>query len=72
MDPAQPTVECIVVHKQHIVDRGSLADVRKRWGDMDTIGPVPGAPQVVAKKGLKVKFLKTGEAAYPGFVGGFS
>ncbi|KAG8864034.1 hypothetical protein FRB96_006907 [Tulasnella sp. 330] len=67
VDANEPSAECIVIHNERIVDRGSKKDVQARWGDMDTTGPVIGAPAVSAKSGLKFKYLKPGEAAFPGF-----
>lgn len=77
VDPANPTVECIVVHQNSIVDWGTEEYVKKTWGDRDTTGPpLVGnsdtqkswvLSEEVAKKGLKFKYLKEGEAAFPGF-----
>ncbi|KAG8897492.1 hypothetical protein FRC00_004191 [Tulasnella sp. 408] len=77
VDPTNPTVECIVVHKKSIVDWGTKEYVKKTWGDRDTIGPPLAGKsdtqkswalgEEVAKKGLKLKYLKDGEAAFPGF-----
>lgn len=69
VEPDHPTVECIVLHKEKIVDWGSIAHVRQHWGDKDTNGPVVGAPLYSRKTGLKFRYLKNGEAAYPGFTG---
>lgn len=79
VDPTNPTVECIVVHKKSIIDWGTKEHVKKTWGDRDTIGPPLlgksdtqkswALGEEVAKKGLKFKYLKDGEAAFPGFAG---
>jgi hypothetical protein len=73
VDERNALVECLVTHKDVIVDTGTLADIRRRWGQKDTLGPPStifstskGSPNV-PKEGLKVIFLKDGEAAYPGF-----
>ncbi|KAG9042408.1 hypothetical protein FS837_010907 [Tulasnella sp. UAMH 9824] len=77
VDPTNPTVECIVVHEKSIVDWGTKEYVKKTYGDRDTIGPPLlgksdtqkswALGEEVAKKGLKLKYLKDGEAAFPGF-----
>ncbi|KAG8970114.1 hypothetical protein FRC03_011132 [Tulasnella sp. 419] len=68
VDDRNPTIECIVINDGIIVDSGSIKDIRKRWGDRDTTGPVSTAPRTQSyKTGLKIKFLKLGQAAYPGF-----
>lgn len=69
MDPDVPSVECIVIHNERIADWGTRDDVKQRWGDKDVTGPVVGAPAASAKTGLKFKYLRAGEAAYPGFAG---
>ncbi|KAG8908920.1 hypothetical protein FRB99_000023 [Tulasnella sp. 403] len=67
VDETRPTVECIVTHKERIMDWGTSKEVRDRWGDKDITGPVPGAPFFSAKTGLKFMYLKKGQAAFPGF-----
>lgn len=73
VDDARPNVECIVVHKKHILDWGTAKEVKDRWGDKDTTGPpmLGGAvgSEVSSKSGLKFFWLKDGSAAYPGFSG---
>lgn len=67
VDPDAPIVECIVVRNALIEDRGSLEHIRKRWGDKNLSGP-PSSPNPLApKSGILIKFLKKGQAMYPGF-----
>ncbi|KAG8901634.1 hypothetical protein FRC01_009794, partial [Tulasnella sp. 417] len=77
VDPTNPTVECVVVNQKSIVSWGTKEYVKKTWGDRDTVGPPLlgnsdaqkswALGEEVAKKGLKFKYLKDGEAAFPGF-----
>ncbi|KAG8947813.1 hypothetical protein FRC04_010299 [Tulasnella sp. 424] len=77
VDPTNPTVECVVVHQKSIVYWGTRKYVKKTWGDRDAIIPSLlgkrdaqkswSLGEEVAKKGLKFKYLKDGEAAFPGF-----
>ncbi|KAF8598486.1 hypothetical protein BDV93DRAFT_451112 [Ceratobasidium sp. AG-I] len=59
--------ECIVVNGKFIADVGSTAELRQRWGDRATTGPVKSAPPISSKSGLKFIHLKPGQAVYPGF-----
>lgn len=78
IDNSLPNVDCVVVRGNTIVDRGSVEDVRRVWGDRDTTGPPTYAVNYgfgrwkwgvsTPKTGTKVYFLKSGEALYPGFV----
>ncbi|CAE6496454.1 unnamed protein product [Rhizoctonia solani] len=60
-------VECMVINGKFIADTGSIDEIRQRWGDRATTGPVIGAPAVSRKSGLKFIYLEKGQAAYPGF-----
>ncbi|CAE6542889.1 unnamed protein product [Rhizoctonia solani] len=60
-------VECMVINGKFIADTGSIDEIRQRWGDRATTGPVTGAPAVSRKSGLKFIYLEKGQAAYPGF-----
>ncbi|CAE6496675.1 unnamed protein product [Rhizoctonia solani] len=60
-------VECMVINGRFIADTGSIEEIRRRWGDRATTGPVTGAPDVSRKSGLKFIYLEKGQAAYPGF-----
>ncbi|KAG8748322.1 hypothetical protein FRC11_012046, partial [Ceratobasidium sp. 423] len=60
-------VECMVINGKYIADTGSIDEIRRRWGDRATTGPVIGAPGVSRKSGLKFIYLEKGQAAYPGF-----
>ncbi|CAE6479302.1 unnamed protein product [Rhizoctonia solani] len=60
-------VECMVINEKYIADTGSVDEIRRRWGDRATTGPVTGAPDVSRKSGLKFIYLEKGQAAYPGF-----
>ncbi|KAJ1303097.1 hypothetical protein OPQ81_011298 [Rhizoctonia solani] len=60
-------VECMVINGKFIADTGSIDEIRRRWGDRATTGPVIGAPDVSRKSGLKFIYLEPGQAAYPGF-----
>ncbi|CAE6470089.1 unnamed protein product [Rhizoctonia solani] len=64
-------VECMVINGKFIADTGSIDEIRQRWGDRATTGPVIGAPAVSRKSGLKFIYLEKGQAAYPGFHGVF-
>ncbi|KAG8740296.1 hypothetical protein FRC10_004514 [Ceratobasidium sp. 414] len=59
--------ECLVVNGKFIADVGSVDEIRQRWGDRATTGPVQGAPEISRKSGLKFIHLKPGQAVYPGF-----
>ncbi|KAF8317980.1 hypothetical protein DL93DRAFT_2110170 [Clavulina sp. PMI_390] len=69
VDAENSNVACIVVSDDIIVDRGSLKDVRRRWGDRDTTGPAiePADPANNPRSGTKIFYLRPGEALYPGF-----
>ncbi|QRW06260.1 amidohydrolase family protein [Ceratobasidium sp. AG-Ba] len=62
-----PRAECLVVSGKFIADVGSVDDIRRRWGDRATTGPVIGAPEISRKSGLRFIFLQPGQAVYPGF-----
>lgn len=59
----------MVINGKFIADTGSIDEIRRRWGDRATTGPVTGAPAVSRKSGLKFIYLEKGQAAYPGFHG---
>jgi hypothetical protein len=59
----------MVVNGKFIADTGSLDEIRQRWGDRATTGPVKNAPAVSRKSGLKFIYLDKDQAAYPGFQG---
>ncbi|CEL56910.1 hypothetical protein RSOLAG1IB_08188 [Rhizoctonia solani AG-1 IB] len=67
VDEANARVECMVINGRFIADTGSVDEIRRRWGDRATTGPVAGAPNVSRKRGLKFIYLEKGQAAYPGF-----
>ncbi|KAH7337232.1 amidohydrolase family-domain-containing protein [Rhizoctonia solani] len=60
-------VQCMVIDGKLIADTGSIDEIRGRWGDRATTGPVIGAPAASRKSGLKFIYLEKGQAAYPGF-----
>lgn len=70
VDQSSPTVACVVVSGDVLVDRGSLVDIRRKWGDKDTTGPATQsyglADWVKPKDGVKIYYLQPGEAMYPG------
>ena len=66
-DASSPTVDCIVVHHDRIADRGTLEDVRRVWGDKMLQGPPVSKNPLAPKSGIVIKFLKEGQALYPGF-----
>lgn len=58
--------ECVVVGGNEVVDSGSLAKVRRRWGDKATIGGVDGSLEVVRKAGgIKIIYLPPGHSLTP-------
>lgn len=60
-------VECIVVGDKHVVDTGSLAKVRRKYGDKATIGGVDGSPAHIKKDGgLRIIYLPAGHSLTPG------
>ncbi|KAG8703447.1 hypothetical protein FRC08_002837, partial [Ceratobasidium sp. 394] len=59
--------ECLVVNGKFVADVGSVDEIRRRWGDRATTGPVQGAPEISRKNGLKFIHLQPGQAVYPGF-----
>lgn len=61
-DPQLPSTECVVVEEGEVLYTGDLKDVRKIYGDSDTIG------RLKTRKGrmLKVKLLKKGWSVIPG------
>ncbi|CAE6462601.1 unnamed protein product [Rhizoctonia solani] len=67
VDESNARAECMVINGKFIADIGSVDDIRRRWGDRATTGPVAGAPDVSRKRGLKFIYLEKGQAAYPGF-----
>ncbi|KDQ11232.1 hypothetical protein BOTBODRAFT_35533 [Botryobasidium botryosum FD-172 SS1] len=65
-EPAQ--VECIVVHDGEIVDSGSAQDIKERWEKRNGFESKPETKDFgLDSKNLKIKWLKPGQAAYPGF-----
>ncbi|KAG9121846.1 hypothetical protein FRC07_002027 [Ceratobasidium sp. 392] len=71
VDEGQARAECLVVNGKFIADVGSIDEIRRRWGDRATTGPVAGAPEISRKSGLKFIYLRPGQAVYPGFQGKF-
>ncbi|KAG8720321.1 hypothetical protein FRC09_009764 [Ceratobasidium sp. 395] len=67
VDEGSARAECLVVNGKSIADVGSVDEIRKRWGDRATTGPVAGAPEISRKNGLKFIYLRPGQAVYPGF-----
>jgi hypothetical protein len=70
VDSNAPNVQCIMVSKKLIADRGSIEEIRSRWGDKNTAGPSwrrygPWARFIGS--GMKIYYLEPGEAVYPGF-----
>lgn len=69
VDDASPTVECVVISNSFVADAGTLDYVRHRWGDAGVTGPGTlssgGGPS--PKAGVKIKYLESGQAMYPGF-----
>ncbi|GAA5874352.1 hypothetical protein JCM1840_001357 [Sporobolomyces johnsonii] len=57
-------VQCIVVAEGKIVGRGTVDEVRAKWGDRDTQGSV--APQ--GGEAVKLFWLKRGETMLPGLI----
>ncbi|KAL5498212.1 hypothetical protein ACEPAH_2342 [Sanghuangporus vaninii] len=69
VDSKAPRAECIVVHDSRIISVGSIEETRKRFGDVDTTGPVSSsiAPQLkMFKNGLKFYYIKPGHIIVPG------
>jgi hypothetical protein len=62
MDSASSRVQCVVVDKGLVAGRGTLAEVREEWGDVDTKGKVHSGKG----GGIKILFLRKGEALLPG------
>lgn len=54
-------VQCIVVDDGRVVDWGTAADVRAKWGDLETKGRGQGL-----KGGLRIFWLKHDETVLPG------
>ncbi|KAG9105240.1 hypothetical protein FRC07_009463 [Ceratobasidium sp. 392] len=67
VDEGQARAECLVVNGKFIADVGTIDEIRRRWGDRATTGPVAGAPEISRKSGLKFIYLRPGQAVYPGF-----
>ncbi|GAA6039999.1 hypothetical protein JCM8097_002660 [Rhodosporidiobolus ruineniae] len=66
MDESSPSAlrtQCIVVDEGQVVGRGSLPEIREEWGDVETYGRGKGR-----KKGVKIFYLKEGEAMLPGLI----
>lgn len=64
-------VECVVVGDKEVVDTGSLAHVRRHWGDRSAGGAAADAPEHIKKqKGLKVVYLPPGHTLTPGLIDG--
>jgi len=72
-DGGAGAVECVVVGGKRVVDTGSLAKVRREWGERGSTPPsgdstaVTGAPDAVKKKGIKIVYLPPGHSLTPGF-----
>ncbi|KAL1408147.1 hypothetical protein Q8F55_004950 [Vanrija albida] len=60
-------VECVVVGDKYVVDTGSLAKVRRKYGDKATLGGVDGSPAHIKKDGgLRIIYLPEGHSLTPG------
>ncbi|GJN93897.1 hypothetical protein Rhopal_006956-T1 [Rhodotorula paludigena] len=54
-------VQCVVFDAGKVVGRGSLAEVRSEWGDLDTTGKGIGR-----RGGVRIHYLKRGQTVLPG------
>ncbi|KAL8278996.1 hypothetical protein RQP46_008665 [Phenoliferia psychrophenolica] len=64
LDAAGSLAQCIVVDKGLIATVGSLAEVRREWGDLDKIGRTGRGKG----GGIKIIYLKAGAAMLPGLI----
>ncbi|GAA5825402.1 hypothetical protein JCM3770_003622 [Rhodotorula araucariae] len=55
--------QCIVVNKGVVAGHGTLKDVRREWGDVDTTGTGVGRAG-----GVRIYWLKKGETLLPGLI----
>lgn len=63
-------VECVVVGGKEVVDTGSLAHVRRVWGEKGkgNVGAVEGSPDHIRKAGgITIVYLPPGHTVTPGF-----
>ncbi|KAF9513505.1 hypothetical protein BS47DRAFT_1372500 [Hydnum rufescens UP504] len=67
VDEDHPRPECIVISDAHIADRGSLEYIRTNWGDKYRNGPATASNPLAPKSGVKIYFLPSGHALFPGF-----
>jgi hypothetical protein len=67
VDENHPRPECIVISDAHIADRGSLEYIRTNWGDKYMNGPATASNPLAPKSGVKIYFLPSGHALFPGF-----
>ncbi|TDL26855.1 hypothetical protein BD410DRAFT_782939 [Rickenella mellea] len=65
VDDSKPQVECLAVHGVHVLDTGSIDEMRNKWGDRDKTGPTLGALRSM-RDGLKFYFIKSGHSIVPG------
>lgn len=64
-------VECVVVGGKVVVDTGSLAKIRRRWGEKGSRAPESGEstdsiPAKVHKSGIQIIYLPPGHSLTPG------
>lgn len=70
VDLGVPNVQCVVVSKDLVADRGSIDEIRRRWGDKDAAGHSwrrYGPWEGLFRSGVKMYYLEPGEAMFPGF-----
>lgn len=58
---ARLRVQCVVFDAGKVVGRGSLAEVRSEWGDLDTTGKGIGR-----RGGVRIHYIKHGQTVLPG------
>ncbi|KAI0930719.1 hypothetical protein AcW1_003666 [Taiwanofungus camphoratus] len=66
VDDANPQVQCLVVHRSHFVDTGSLEDVTDRWNRRALISQNLNIAKDVVDSPLPVHYIKPGHVIVPG------
>lgn len=68
VDGGAGAVQCVVVGGKRVVDTGSLAHVRRHWGDKASTGAPDSAPaHIKQSKGIRIIYLPPGHTLTPGF-----
>lgn len=67
-DGGAGAVECVVVGGKEVVETGSLAKIRRTWGEKGGVGAVDESPEHIRKAGgLTFVYLPPGHTLTPGF-----